>query len=346
MVSPSTYFFIDNSNLLKFYKNLSVGYDVYVPCKKNAALSYKKREDAKEENIILGEVRPNEPIRAFLVSAKEFLHNYFAGSAKGGRAKPLAIIGAKACDLNSLKLQDYVFKQGDFTDDAYSRKRENTLIISSDCTTYIDTCFCIGIGGKPYSTKEFDLNFSVLFEGCAVEVGSEKGQRIINDNRDLFSMAQASHLKIKEEKRKRLCENLKRELEKKGILFGDSIKGKVPAKWQDPLWEKHASTCVECGGCNNSCPTCHCFLLFDKADNAQTARYRAWDSCLLKTFAKVAGGANPRKHLYERLRNRFDKKFEFFPNILGEYACTGCGRCISVCPGDIDIREVLKDLTK
>jgi len=25
-------------------------------------------------------------------------------------------------------------------------------------------------------------------------------------------------------------------------------------------------------------------------------------------------------------------------------ACCGCGRCIEVCPGKIDIREVLKDL--
>jgi predicted aldo/keto reductase-like oxidoreductase len=58
----------------------------------------------------------------------------------------------------------------------------------------------------------------------------------------------------------------------------------------------------------------------------------------------VAGGANPRRHLYERLRNRFDKKFDFFPQALKICACTGCGRCVEACPGDIDIREVLKGL--
>jgi len=26
--------------------------------------------------------------------------------------------------------------------------------------------------------------------------------------------------------------------------------------------------------------------------------------------------------------------------------CIGCGRCIEACPGDIDIREVLKDIVK
>jgi predicted aldo/keto reductase-like oxidoreductase len=40
----------------------------------------------------------------------------------------------------------------------------------------------------------------------------------------------------------------------------------------------------------------------------------------------------------------FDKKFDFFPHVLGYFACTGCGRCIEACPGDIDIREAMKGL--
>ncbi|MFC1461893.1 4Fe-4S dicluster domain-containing protein, partial [Verrucomicrobiota bacterium] len=72
------------------------------------------------------------------------------------------------------------------------------------------------------------------------------------------------------------------------------------------------------------------------------ARVKQWDSCLYKNFARVAGGGNPRKHRGERLYNRFDKKFNFFPEILGIYACDGCGRCAEACTGKIDIREVLK----
>jgi predicted aldo/keto reductase-like oxidoreductase len=40
------------------------------------------------------------------------------------------------------------------------------------------------------------------------------------------------------------------------------------------------------------------------------------------------------------------KKFDFFIDNLGIPACCGCGRCIEVCPGKIDIREVLKDVAK
>ena len=71
-------------------------------------------------------------------------------------------------------------------------------------------------------------------------------------------------------------------------------------------------------------------------------RTRQWDSCLYMNFARVGGGANPRKHRAERLHNRFDKKFNFFPEVLGRYACDGCGRCIKACTGKIDIRAVLK----
>ncbi|MCK4925989.1 4Fe-4S binding protein, partial [Candidatus Aerophobetes bacterium] len=36
----------------------------------------------------------------------------------------------------------------------------------------------------------------------------------------------------------------------------------------------------------------------------------------------------------------------FFPENVNLDACTGCGRCISVCIGKIDMRKVFKDLEK
>ncbi|MBI4982929.1 MAG: 4Fe-4S dicluster domain-containing protein [Candidatus Omnitrophica bacterium] len=45
-----------------------------------------------------------------------------------------------------------------------------------------------------------------------------------------------------------------------------------------------------------------------------------------------------------RLRNRYLKKFDFFIDNLGEQGCCGCGRCIDVCPGKIDIRYILRKL--
>ena len=38
------------------------------------------------------------------------------------------------------------------------------------------------------------------------------------------------------------------------------------------------------------------------------------------------------------------KKFDFFIDNIGHQACCGCGRCIDVCPGKIDIRYILRKL--
>ena len=105
-------------------------------------------------------------------------------------------------------------------------------------------------------------------------------------------------------------------------------------------------TCVECGGCNFICNTCHCFLLSDTGDESKNKKLKLWDSCQYANYSRVAGGANPLKARYQRLRFRFTKKFDFFMDNLGMPACCGCGRCIEVCPGKIDLREVWKDLEK
>ena len=94
------------------------------------------------------------------------------------------------------------------------------------------------------------------------------------------------------------------------------------------------------------CPTCHCFLLMDQKSGDEVSRFRQWDSCMLRNFGRVAGEGNPRPLLWMRLRNRFEKKFDFFPKVAGIYACTGCGRCISACPAKIDIRKVLTRLVR
>ena len=113
--------------------------------------------------------------------------------------------------------------------------------------------------------------------------------------------------------------------------------------FESELWEDLAADCVECGACNFICCTCHCFLLADGVDAHRCpARTKQWDSCLLPNFARTAGGGNPRPRRAERLRNRFDKKFNFAPDVLGFYACDGCGRCTEACIGKIDILEVLK----
>jgi ferredoxin len=117
----------------------------------------------------------------------------------------------------------------------------------------------------------------------------------------------------------------------------------VEGSLETDLWADFAADCVECGACNFICCTCHCFLLAEGLDTGRRpARTKQWDACLFANFARTGDGGNPRPSRAERLRNRFDKKFSFFPQVLGRYACDGCGRCTEACIGKIDIRDVLK----
>jgi ferredoxin len=52
---------------------------------------------------------------------------------------------------------------------------------------------------------------------------------------------------------------------------------------------------------------------------------------------------NSRATQAERLRQRIYHKFSYNPDKYdGQIGCTGCGRCIDVCPAGIDITYILR----
>jgi ferredoxin len=343
-------YIISRKDLIDLFARLSEGYDLFVPYRKVAVSSHDRNKierlhfgrfnPQKEAEMELGDIRQSEPLKSFINPSREKVFN-----DPKQDLKPMIIAGVKACDLKSLKLQDFVFQGTDPDDPAYSDRRRNTVIISHDCTCAKETCFCLAVEGVPYPETGFDLNLTPLEGSFLVEIGSDKGRLIVERYRMFFRGHSADDLAAREAVRRRVCDEVKHLMHARGMPDASSVKGSVKKNFNNmPLWQDLSSTCVECGACNLVCPTCHCFLLFDERFSDKAARFRIWDSCLYRTFARVAGGANPRKHLYERLRNRFDKKFDFFPHVLGYFACTGCGRCIEACPGDIDIREAMKGL--
>ncbi|MDO8525308.1 MAG: 4Fe-4S dicluster domain-containing protein [Candidatus Omnitrophota bacterium] len=348
---------ITKKDLYDLFARLSSDYRVFVPYAKGERLYFGEFDPRKEETIELGGIRQTQPVKSFLNPPREVIaseakqsKNEIASAASrlrnDGLKKPLILAGVKACDLASFVLQDFVFLKGDTEDPFYAESRNNTIIISNDCTFAKETCFCLAMEGSPYPKKYFDINLSPINDFFIVEVASPKGEAIINKFRMFFKPHTATDLNVRQANREKVAREVRYFIDRRGTQNTAQIKGAVKRNYNlTALWQDFASTCVECGACNLVCPTCHCFLLFDeKAKDNSNRRYRVWDACLYNTFARVAGGANPRKHLYERLRNRFEKKFDFFPGVLNYFACTGCGRCIEACPGDIDLREVLKGL--
>jgi len=336
-------YFINRPNLERLIRSISKDYTVYAPVLHEGNRYYKKVEEDILGDIALDGTRAVETIKSFYFPARSRLTGYFLKDPSDKRRRPIAIIGAKSCDMASLKIMDYVFTQEPFGDPAYISQREDGLIISSDCTSYNNTCFCVALGIMPYPEDGFDINLSEIESGYISEIGSEKGERLVKEYAKLFQNSDL-YIERRDLSRKKLKDELYRYVSSKNLPQADTLQERFRKSFNSSLWEETARTCVECGACNFICPACHCFILADQQGEQEFERLRLWDSCLLFSFAKVAGGANPRKFLYQRLRNRFDKKFNFFPDVLGRFGCTGCGRCIEACPGKIDIREVLSKL--
>lgn len=338
---------ISNNNLMNLLEDIKTDYSVFVPVKKGNNRYYKKFSDIENrEDIVLGEVRAFEPLKAFFFTSREKVAEDYNDKNSSISEKPKCIVGVKACDLKGFKTEDFVFNNEDFTDPFYLKNRENNLIISSDCTCAIETCFCIALGLKPYPEENFDINLSKIKDNYIAEAGSMKGKNLIEKYSVYFNDATSAMINEKIKQRNIVIKEVEKNIKDKKIPKQNQFKNIITKNYNSKLWEEESKTCVECGACNTICPTCHCFLLYDQKDGKKMERLRAWDSCMIKDFARVAGGANPREKLWMRLRNRFEKKFDYFFKVAEIYACTGCGRCISACPAKIDIRNVLKRLVE
>lgn len=328
------------SNLVE---KLHTDYNVYCSVDKAGGPSFVSLPKGIRTDPSLGAYRTADPLKSFYFLGRERVAEGFSAAPPAERG-PVCIIGARACDLRGMRILDGVFIDPEYGDPTYTRLRSTGLIISADCTDALDTCFCVAMGLEPHPAELFDANLSEVPGGWIVEAGSERGAELLNRCADLLEDVTEAQAAARDDRRRSMAERVRKLAEAAGTPSAASLAGRVAAKYEDPLWEEEARTCVECGACNTVCPTCHCFLLYDQSAGGGSARFRTWDSCLINDFARVAGGENPRRRLWMRLRNRFDKKFQFFPETKGLYACTGCGRCSTACPGDIDIRRVLRRL--
>ncbi len=341
--------FINFRNFNTLLKKLLKENVIYAPMQIEENLYWQRLSPDGLENIVYGQIRTVEPLKPFLFHLKETVASYPTAKAKSKKTPPKTIIvGAKACDLRALAVLDDVFKEGDFKDLFYIANRENTLIISSDCSSCGETCFCCLVDLTPYPATGFDLNLSRIADGFVLEVGSSRGEQLIKENEFVFQEASSHMVKERDDVRAEVLNQVKKQNEEYDV--GKSYQEIVKNNFQSEVWKTEAEKCVECAACNQVCPTCYCFLLYDQASGAeQTAGYekvRVWDACQYPKFSQVAGGANPRKRRAERLRHRYAHKFDYFLENFDIVACTGCGRCIQACPGKIDMREVLSKIGK
>lgn len=348
-------YFINQPNFPLFLQQLLESSTAIAPISEFNQYHLQELSAANLDKVNLTGYRTVESFKAYFFKTIEKVSTYF-GQEEPLPGHKLTLLGVRACDLEALEILDRVFGEGEFKDPFYLANRKDIFIIGTDCTNCTATCFCNLVNGRPHPTKLFDLNLTPLQNGYGVEIGSEKGQQFVNDNLSLFTEAGEEALSQRELQRKRVAAELienNKEFHSKANL---SEIHKV--NLENKVWKTITKNCVECGNCNFICPTCSCFLLLDEGDRpldgargkeqgVGNSRYKVWDACLKNGYAKVAGGANSRGILSDRLQNRYHCKFDYSFDRLGRYTCVGCGRCcVDGCMAKIDMRQVFMELIR
>jgi len=318
----------------KVILDLLSSHDVFAPVSSEHGHDYKYIAVSDIEAIVYNEPKPVTPLKNFFLPVKENV----TGERIGER--PRIIIGTPNCDVEALALLDEIYLGSDFNDIFYRKRRENTIIICSDCIGKQEHCHCTSYGIRPYPTTIADLGL-IIIEGIVyLRIITQKGE-------DFLNKIESSH-ECKEEE---ILSLIEREHSATEALLAETNKGlpdykrtgEIVSLAGKEIWLKYSSKCVSCGACATICPTCSCFLLIDKPG---FEKVKQLDAFQYPGFERVAGGEDSLFRLHNRFRNRYMCKYIWKPQKFRPVACTGCGRCIDACIGKINKNELFMELAR
>lgn len=292
---------------------------------------------------VFGVVHGPQSLKPFTFAPREPLLQI--ERAKGGlsvhprlpQPEKIAVIGARACDLAGLAIQDRIFLNGAYRDTYYAIRREGLFIIAVNCTRTLPTCFCASTNTGPRARSGFDLVLTEVDEMFLVEAGSPAGQDVLLD----IALSAASEALIEEASaRVDACAR-------------SQVRRLEPVRAPQALYDAHehqrwdevAARCLACANCTMVCPTCFCHTVEETPDltRQRTEHNRLWDSCFTQEHGYIHG-KNIRPSIKDRYRMWLTHKLASWIDQFGTSGCVGCGRCITWCPVGIDLTEELSAL--
>ncbi len=248
--------------------------------------------------------------------------------------RPVALVGARPCELAGLRVLDHVLSNNAVVDDRYAARREGAFVVVAECGSPSSSCFCTSMGTGPHAGDDFDLALTELVDGrhrFLVRVGSPAGAEVLDQlphrppdtaDRDERGLVLARAVAAIERR-----------------LDTDGLPELLARNLEHPRWEEVAARCLSCGNCTLVCPTCFCSDVTDTSDlSGSVERHRRWASCFDLDHSYLHGGP-VRPTTSSRYRQWLTHKLSTWWDQFGESGCVGCGRCITWCPVGIDLTE-------
>jgi ferredoxin len=337
------YINIDKKNWANGLENLYGNYRLFGPVKNNK--HHVLKELSKGELPDLNYINTLLSPKSIVFPQSETMFEYSLDESKEDHHilkeinkdySPRALIGIRPCDAASFLLVKRNFDTPEYKDPYWLSAYEATICIGLACSNPCSTCFCTTAGCGPFHEDGLDLLLVDEGENFIAKILTSRGENFI---KSAGWETEADHMAAE-----KTIKNMKMKAEEKIASFvsTDQLKNKSTIDlYGAPFWEKIAFACINCGTCTYGCPTCWCFDIQDEVSKSSGIRMRNWDSCMYPLFTLHGTGYNPRNTKVQRVRQRFMHKLKYYVDKYGDgIQCVGCGRCIRLCPVNIDIRRV------
>jgi sulfhydrogenase subunit beta (sulfur reductase) len=331
---------IAKKDVNKFLARLIKNDVVYAPTQVANYVSF--REITSPEEVVWDCLVTREPPKSTFFPQTEVLLNYektddgLELQSTEAVERERILWGIRPCDAQAMMVQDGVFDTTDACDVYYVNKRQKTTTVGIGCNEPLSTCFCTSVGGEPFKKEGFDLFLTDIGDSYLVEALTDKGESLLKGA--YFKEPAKADLKAAKAAEKAALARLP---EPANV---QTIKQRLEEMIDSPFWDDFQAVCLGCGVCTFLCPVCHCFDIVDEGTAAGGQRVRNWDTCQYCVYTLEASGHNPRPAGRQRVRQRLMHKFDYQLVNQGAIGCVGCGRCVQLCPVNLDIRQTVAEL--
>lgn len=328
-------------DLKKFIESLARESEVYTPQKEDEQVMLLPYE---ESGFTMDYVNFSFPVKEHLFKQREILfswkndHGQISVEMPGNSsAKSRIYFGVRPCDAYGIRYMDKFFLEG-YRDGFYGNNRDTAAIIALNCTEPGENCFCSSMGTGPFAVNGYDLLFTPLEYKYFIQIGTAKGEELVASAESLLIEADESLLQEKDMAKKAALDKFNKKIN------AENIGRLLEENFDKPIWKELSKGCISCTGCTSLCPTCTCFNVVEEGSGANSGcRVRYWDSCQSDSFTRNAKEHNPRSK-EARVRYRIYDKFKYIEDRFVMKGCTGCGRCVNVCPASINVVDIINKL--